>query len=333
MFTGVHFFQFAGHDSRTWEKMIGQELSHSQFGTGTICAVTHRDDRPTLIEVSFESPHGHKLFSSESFRNGRVTRLDVPEQFRKSVEAVRAAWEREEARLAEEQRIQAEKTEASEAGRRYFSELAEKFKVRVDSVVSDDGPTVIAPILLKLEAREPLDEMALRSLSAYGLHNVLATYHFRNYKQNGDLWELARACKSLRRAGQPETVIQITNHGVKQDGNDHRAHAAVLTSRGGAYRDLDDVNSAKSCAERALVLNPRGFYAHNLLGALAYQVNNFEEGDRHFDMALRLGAQPRQQDSQIRVSIERSGLEERRAIVEYLLAKNYERYKWAMKFI
>jgi tetratricopeptide (TPR) repeat protein len=136
----------------------------------------------------------------------------------------------------------------------------------------------------------------------------------------------------LRKAELPEKVISVTDDvSVCEIPNKH-ALSALWTTRGGAFRDLNDLAAAERAAADAIRESPTSYHPHNLLGAVMYEMGRPAEGDEHFAEATRLGSAPRNQDSEIRQALRRSSPEARRKVVEYLLAKDPAKYSWARRF-
>ena len=103
--------------------------------------------------------------------------------------------------------------------------------------------------------------------------------------------------------------------------------------RGGAYRDLGQLAEAESAAREAMVIAPKSYHPHNLLGAIYYQRGLPEQGERSFDRARELGSPPHEKDDGIRSAIEKAGQAERAIVAEHLLRKDPKRYEWARYYI
>ncbi len=109
--------------------------------------------------------------------------------------------------------------------------------------------------------------------------------------------------------------------------------AAILTTRGGAFRDLKNLPQAKACANRALKLQPESHYYHNLLGAIYFQSGKPEAGEHHFELAIIYGAKPKEQDSLLRSAIEQSSEKNQRMVAKNLLQQDPKRYRWAEHYL
>ena len=213
-----------------------------------------------------------------------------------------------------------------------FKKLANKYNVDINKVVDESGPTPLAPILIKLDSKEDLDESEMEWLKNNSIFNVLATYHHRLFRSAGDVWDLAKASSNLRDARMPNKAIEISSEFLGKPVVNHKAAAAVLTSRGGAFRDLRKLSEAKKSALDAIKILPDSFHPHTLLGAVYYEEGDPSEGDKYFEKAISLGATPRVEKTEIQTILRRSDVEIRKTIVDYLLKKDPEKYAWVKQF-
>lgn len=143
----------------------------------------------------------------------------------------------------------------------------------------------------------------------------------KRFAISNDLRDLVRASRYWREVGDPARAIRAT--GVDLPGYESRAVAALLTSRGGAFRDLEDLEQAEACAKRALEYNSNDYHPYNLLGAVCYDwtgrywpSTRIDEGDRYFAEAKRLGSPPNAKRIKMRATWP---AEVKRAIAERLL--------------
>lgn len=323
---GQLFAYFAQTDLQRWSQMVGQGVTHSHFGTGTIVNVQQRAKYIPVVEVRFVSDKNPTPFNSDSFKTDRFVDLDIPAVFLEPFRAWRAQWEQEHA-LAQE------KAEAFEKGKEALEALAKHYNVPVGKIITRQGPTTLAAILVKIDEGEQLNTDQLRALEAGDCANVAATYFYRQYRQSADPWQLVKACSFLRKAGKSAKALQVSAKVKYSSFADAKAHSALLTTVGGAHRDMSNIGLAKECADQAITLAPDSFHPHNLMGAILYAEGDIAKGYQHFQRALELGSNARVQDSEIRNVVETTTPENRQAIVEYLLAKDANRYGWAKVFV
>lgn len=303
--------------------MVGQCVSHSNYGKGTIVKVTQRENFIPVIEIRFAADDIEpKSCNSNSFKTGRFIELDIPPPLIGLFHEWRAQWE-------EEQALIREREAAFERGKKAFEALAAYYNVSLGKVVTRQGPTVLAELLVKIDEGEQLSADQLRHLESADCANVAATYLYRQYRRTSDPWQLVKACSYLRKAGQPANVLKISAMVVNSI-SDPTAHSALLTTMGGAHRDTNDLAQAKKCADQAIILSPQSYHPHNLMGAILYSEGDYPRGDEHFRAAELLGSSTKVQDSEIRTILENTTPENKRAIVDYLITKNPERYGWVI---
>ncbi|NLE75255.1 MAG: tetratricopeptide repeat protein [Chloroflexi bacterium] len=185
-------------------------------------------------------------------------------------------------------------------------------------------------ILLRLEESELPEQKELDWLRDNEVHSVLASSLELRFLAEGGVWNLVEASKLWRRAKHPRQALRATE-GVTSSDPDEMA--ALVTTRGGAYRDLGDLAEAEELAQSGIKRTPDRFQGYNLLGAVRYEQGRAEEGDRLFEKAITLGARPElQEQSKVR-ALRRAGPEEQRSVAVYLLDKDPELYAWARTYL
>jgi len=184
-------------------------------------------------------------------------------------------------------------------------------------------------ILKALDSDKSFSNDDEKWLSENDFENVLGRYYMNRYSVTNDPWMAIKAGKYWRKAKEPALALEATKN-INADSD--KARSAILTNKGGAYRDLGKLEDAKRQAEEAIKLQPKSFYAYNLLGAIYYQEGFPETGDLHFTTAVELGSSRKAQEDMIRTAIHDSGDEEREAIAKYLLNKDPKTYSWVKVF-
>lgn len=163
-------------------------------------------------------------------------------------------------------------------------------------------------------------------LSTLDIPSELASSFFAWEKEKalkeGDPWKLAEECANLRKSNQSEKVIKLITEALKNHQYDRQAQAALLTTCGGAFRDIGNLEQAEKCARKAIRLNPKKYYAYNLLGAIYYQRGEPAEGYEFVKQALERGANKKSQEVKILEALENAGEDEKRKVAEYLHYKN-----------
>lgn len=200
-------------------------------------------------------------------------------------------------------------------------------------------------IMLKLEREERLEPKQVVQLIQEGRlsrHGKIATTYYeleaifyeKEYKRTGNRWNLPSASSNWRKADKPQNALEVTEN-VKWDKVQEAAlKAALLVTRGAAFRDLAQLNEAKKCAAQAMKCQPDSHQPYTLLGAIFYDKSQYLEGDQWFAMAVERGATANDIDDEIK-RIVRMTKDKKQCIevAEYLLRKDAVRYGWASSYL
>ncbi|MFY3383949.1 hypothetical protein [Paracidovorax sp. MALMAid1276] len=303
---GVEFAAFAQRHFAHWAALANTAVRHTSYGNGVVTSVTEREGYVPLLAIRF-TEHGAMTFNSESFLQGAFSEVVLNDELREPF----LVWQ------------------AAETTRRQFQALAERYNIPPSLVRLSH----LLPVLLKLEAREQLSEDELRWLKGEKLFNVLATYYRRAFLASGDPWHLVKACSSLRAAGMPRKAIEASEKYADAPlQGDQRAFGALLTSRGGAFRDVGNLDAARQSGLSAVETSPTSPHPHNLLGAVCYAAGHPADGDRHFDIAVSLGGNAKASDVEVRSVLQQSDAVVRMKITQYLLGKDRAKYAWVARY-
>ena len=338
------FQYYASSCIERWNKLIGWPIEHRVPDLGT-CKLERVKpaDGDILLHIRFDrdgQTDNLRKFEGKRFgdffivdklpesldgidkvRTELLEKLKREEELRREEE--RIAREREERKIREEVEKQARleeerrQREKEAKAKQHFANLRVKYRIEGTKEVEPTSP--LFQILLQLENKERLSQDDIKWLEKKNLYKFLAEYFEWRYKNVGDGWDLVKAGKYYRRAKQPEQVLEIYRT-VHLD--DAQLQSAILTNRGGAYRDLKDWTSAEECAMNALKIQPKSYYPYNLLGAICYQRGEPKAGDVHFQRAVDLGSTPKDQDSYIRKAMDDSEEDTKRLVAQYLLDKD-----------
>jgi hypothetical protein len=220
----------------------------------------------------------------------------------------------------------------------HFRALKSKYRI-----VGDLEADPFYEIMLKLENEERLDPKQVVQLieeERLSRHGEIARAHYKleaifyeeEYRRTGNRWNLPSASSNWRKADDPEKAIQSTTKVNLDKVKEADLQSALLVTRGAAFRDLMQLTEAKDCAEKAKECQPESHQPYTLLGAICYDLSQYEEGDQWFEMARERGAND--VDNEIeRVVRMAKDKEKRREVVEYLLNKDPKRYSWARSYL
>lgn len=309
----------------------GAVVRHANYGIGTIQSIQPRTGYIPLITILFSSGTQTSTFNSDAFKSGKITEVELPCELLRSLATWREQDARRMAQAAVEEAARAQLREAEEVARFQLLELAEKYSVNLTKI--NDGVMPLIQILSKMEDRDAFQDSELSWLEDHSIYNVLATYHYRCYRSTNDPWKLVKACGYLRKSGLPEKCIEFSGQLIQKGAAGQRVLAAAHTTRGGAFRDLGDLEAAMNSANQAVDLSPNSFHPYNLLGAVHYEHGNPADGDKYFEKAIQLGAHPKAQDAEIRAALKNSAIENQKVIADYLLRKDPAKYAWASIYL
>jgi tetratricopeptide (TPR) repeat protein len=108
----------------------------------------------------------------------------------------------------------------------------------------------------------------------------------------------------------------------------------LLTTRGGAFRDIEELDKAENCARQAIEYQPKSHHPYTLMGAICFERHQYLDGEYWFQEAIKRGANPRDMDYEImRVVKNTKDENKRREVIEYLLKKDSQRYSWARNYL
>ncbi len=256
----------------------------------------------------------------------------------------------------------------------YFAILKKKYDV---SEYKDQLPSCpLYAILQKLKKGERLEEMDVAWLqeneveesqprysyySYYGerrsqgnklfngkiriaYHKIEATFYEQEYDRTGNKWNLPNASSHWRKAEKPRRALEVTENLNFNTIKENKLKSALLTTRGGAFRDLykldelydrdlHKLDDAEKCARKAIEYQPQSHHPYTLMGAICFERGQFVEGERWFDKAIKRGASPRDMDAEIKRVVKNADNNKRRQVVEYLLKKDPKRYAWAKSYL
>jgi hypothetical protein len=165
-------------------------------------------------------------------------------------------------------------------------------------------------------------------------HKIEATFYEQEYQRTGNQWNLPNASSHWRKADKPRQALKLTENLNFDKIKDNKLKSALLTTRGGAFRDINELSQAEKCALKAIEYQPNSHHPYTLMGAICYERREYAKGDYWFAEAIKRGASPRDQDAEIKRVVKNAKDEnKRREVVEYLLKKDPKRYAWAKSYL
>jgi hypothetical protein len=167
----------------------------------------------------------------------------------------------------------------------------------------------------------------------YIAHHVLEARFCENeFQRTKGYWHLVNASAHWRKAEKSRWALKLTDNLNFEHIKPAKLRAALLTTRGGALRDINEPIEAEHCALDAIKHYPDSHNPYTLMGALCYDSGCYGEGDRWFEEAIKRGAQPHDQDAEIKRILRKKNEQEREELIDHLLKKDPRRFAWAKNF-
>jgi hypothetical protein len=165
-------------------------------------------------------------------------------------------------------------------------------------------------------------------------HTIEANFYEQEFQRTDNKWNLANASSHWRKAYKPEQALQLTNNFEFDKIKENKLKSALLTTRGGAFRDIEKLDKAENCARQAIEYQPKSHHPYTLMGAICFERHQYSDGEYWFKEAIKRGANPRDMDSEIKRVVKNTKDEnKRREVIEYLLKKDSQRYSWAKSYL
>jgi tetratricopeptide (TPR) repeat protein len=260
---------------------------------------------------------------------------DALQEFSEELSARRRNAEEDERRMRDEERRQEEaiRRQLEEAdARAEFRDLKHRFGAEL---FEDDSP--ISPLFLILKSIDEGNRISGRDeawLKNQALFQVLGAYFERLAHFEQDVGYFVQASSNWRKASEPLWALQLTDRAMSSQFwplCSDTEKAKLLTTRGGALRDIGELDGAEQCARSAAELAPGSYHPFNLLGGIYYSRGLPSEGDRYFGQAEERGAPSQSTERTIRSAFEKSEPDAKRRVAVYLLQKDAanktEKYK------
>ncbi len=200
-------------------------------------------------------------------------------------------------------------------------------------------------IMQQLEREERLDPVLVVQLIekellspegriALAFHRLEALFFEQEYQRTGNQWNLPNASSHWRKAGKPNQALKLTENLNFDKIKENKLKSAIVTTRGGAFRDIEELDKAEKCARQAIEYQPNSHHPYTLMGAICYERREYVKGDYWFEEAIKRGASPGDQDAEIKRVVKNAKDEnKRREVVDYLLKKDPQRYAWAKSYL
>lgn len=283
------------------DKITGKRITHAKFGIGIILNINKRN-----FSVKFQD--SEKLFPTDYLDNKNVfIDLDISHLDNSFI-------------IKEAENLAAQE----------FKEL--KVKYFASSYAETSPLDYLYIVLRHIDRDEQLSRDEISYLLNACLYKTLIIYHERRYRKTKDPWELIYASAYFRKDDNPVKAIKCTDYLLENHSNhNNKIKSTILTTRGAAFRDIQNLIAAEECARKAIQHNET-YHPHNLLGAIYFQKDNYGVGIQHFERALALGSKEQEQEYFMKSALKRSG-PNRSEVALRLYQSNPKKYFWAKEFI
>ena len=121
-------------------------------------------------------------------------------------------------------------------------------------------------------------------------------------------------------------AIELLNEIAAQRLKHNKLKSAMLTTRGGALRDLERFHEAQKAGEEAHALLAQDYRPCTLLGAVHIQQGNYEQGYDWYRKAEKRGAPAEGNDQEIRSILRRMPQEKRQKAIAELIRIDPDRF-------
>lgn len=158
---------------------------------------------------------------------------------------------------------------------------------------------------------------------------IEAEFSENEFKKSKNYWELVNASAQWRKAENPNHALSLTDKLDMEKIKPAKLKSALLTTRGGALRDMNRLVEAEKCAQSAIAHHPDRHDPYTLLGALCFDTGRYAEGTIWFEKAVAKGAKPQDQDSEIRRILQKNHDPK---LITHLLNADPSRFAWAKSF-
>ncbi len=218
--------------------------------------------------------------------------------------------------------------------KKHFAELKSKYDIEGCSYKLYFDP--LYDILQKLDKGQRLDSTQAAWLVTekdmfhsatpifIAYHRLEAIFYEHEYQRTGNKWNLANGSSHWRKAEKPKRALTQTDHLNFDKIKENKLKSALLTTRGGAFRDLSQLSQTEQCARRAMEYQPSSHHPYTLMGAICYERGEYEDGDYWFEEAVKRGASPRDKDAEIKRIMKNADKEKRQDLMAYLLKKGHD---------
>jgi len=160
------------------------------------------------------------------------------------------------------------------------------------------------------------------------IHTIEAKWYLSEFDRTGDFWAAVNASSNFRKAGSSSDALKLLERIEIDSKPDKHLKSALCTTKGGALRDLRHYDEAMQLAKRAHSFDSKSFHPCTLIGAIHFELKEYDLGEKWFAMAVERGATRGHIDSEIRSILRRLDKDQKQKLINHLLKSNPARYHW-----
>lgn len=157
-------------------------------------------------------------------------------------------------------------------------------------------------------------------------HANMATILTAAWHQTGDLWKVVNACGHWRKGGLSQKGLTLVEAALNHKKASGKTRSALLTTAGGALRDLGRREDAVAFGTGAHSLTEADFRPCTLLGAVHIEMGDYGTGAAWYEKAEERGASQNAIDQDLQSILKAASQKQRSEIRSALIAHNTARY-------
>ncbi len=159
-------------------------------------------------------------------------------------------------------------------------------------------------------------------------HAREAAFFAGEYRRTSDPWNAVNASSHYRKCRQAQEAHDLLTSIPAQRQNASKLRSAIATTHGGVMRDLGHLESALNFGTQAHALTPKDFRPCTLLGAVNFELGNYDIGQDWYAKAAERGASERSIDQDLRSILLHADQVKWEEIKAFLLRDDPVRYSW-----
>jgi len=163
-------------------------------------------------------------------------------------------------------------------------------------------------------------------------HEREAEFYAAEYGRTNDPWNVVNASGHYRKCKQAKKAQDLLAMIPADQQRTPKLESAIRTTHGGVMRDLGRLDEALSKGNQAHILRPKDFRPCTLLGAVNFELGNYDIAKEWYSKAIERGASERAIDYDLRGIFLRADKARRAEIRAVLLREDPVRYQWVKNF-